>query len=803
MYSSSRLLKGAPWRVIVVAVLFAISLMLRPAAILAQSASAARFPIIAGITVEGLTSGVDMQTVIAYSGLRVGQEARPDDLMSAVKNLWNRRTFKDVKIERERETALGVFLLIRVEAMPRLRSVTITGNDELSFEEINKAIDRRNGDIMSPYDEYLAREAVRALYVKEGLLFAKIETKLVSADSLNYYDLEMSINEGVEFHVRSIEIDGNTRYTDKEIVSAFSETKTTAWYEFWASSKFDHTKFDEDKTKLSTWFRERGLLDAEIVSDTVIYDETAESVDIRITIREGSPVYIRSVKFTGNTIYPEAIMLVRLGVESGELYNETKFYKNLQVNEDQSDVTSLYADNGYLACRMEPEFVRVSPDSVDVVIRVVEGEQYTIRRIEISGNTKTRDRVIRRELYLRPGDYFNRSALIRSVRGLGMLNFFNPEALKPNIQPVDKTKVDVVLKVEERSTDTFNASVGFAGAFGLTGSIGITLNNFDISEPFSAGAGQVLGFQWEFGQASRLQTFQLSFTEPWLFGQPTSVGFNIFDTQQNFNFVMRRTGGQINLGRRFRWPDDYFRGDWSLAFERIISNTSTFFSRAGTQTALTISQTISRMSFDNIIFPTAGSRFSLSARATAGALGIGSTDFGKVGLNLDMVNPLLTIGGNTRLVLFLGSELGYVDGFRVDTTIPPGELFYMGGNGLGGFAVTPLRGYRDNSIAPFAADGRQLPPGGRMQARFVTELRFALTLNPFPIYLLSFAEAGNVWSSLRTADPFGLKRSAGFGLRMLLQPIGLLGFDVGYGFDDDPSTPGVRSGWQFHFQFGR
>ena len=803
MLSSSRPKVWADLPGLALSVICIVTMHLASIASFAQGAAQQRFPIIAGITVEGLSSGADMQTVIAYSGLRTGQELRPDDLMTAVKNLWNRRTFKDVKIERERETALGVFLVIRVAPMPRLRTVTISGNDEVSIEDINKAIDRRNGDIISPYDEYLVREAVRKLYVKEGLLFAKVETRLVPTDSLNFSDLEITVQEGVEFHVRSIVVDGNARYTDAEIAAAFSETKTTSWYEFWASSSFDQSKYEEDKTKLAAWFRERGLMDAEILDDTVIYDEASEAVDIRLTIKEGTPVYIRSVKFTGNTIYPEAIMLPRLRVEPGELYNETKFYQNLQVNEDQSDVTSLYADNGYLACRMEPEFTRVTDDSIDIVIRVVEGDQYTIRRIEISGNTKTRDKVIQRELYLRPGDYFNRSALIRSVRGLGVLNFFNPEALKPNVQPVDKTKVDVILKVEERSTDTFNASVGFAGAFGLTGSIGITLNNFDISEPFSGGAGQVLGFQWDFGQASRLQTFQLSFTEPWLFGQPTSIGFNLFDTQQNFNFAMRRTGGQINLGRRFRWPDDYFRGDWSIAFERIVSNTNTFFSRQGTQTALTISQTISRVSFDNIIFPTAGSRFLLSTRATAGALGIGSTDFGKVGINFDMVNPLLTIGGNTRLVLFLGSELGYVDGFRADTTIPPGELFYMGGNGLGGFAVTPLRGYRDNSFAPVTADGRRLPPGGRLQARFVTELRFALTLNPFPIYLLSFAEAGNVWSSLRTADPFGLKRSAGFGLRMLLQPIGLLGFDIGYGFDDDPTTPGTRSGWQFHFQFGR
>jgi outer membrane protein insertion porin family len=489
-----------------------------------------------------------------------------------------------------------------------------------------------------------------------------------------------------------------------------------------------------------------------------------------------------------------------LGILPGEVYNQKRFDENLKVNQDQTDATSLYADNGYLTAQMIPEIVRAGPDSIDIVVRVIEGEQFTVRRIEVIGNTKTRDRVIRRELFFRPGDYFNRSALIRSLRGLGVLNFFNPETIKPDVIPVDKTKVDIKLKLEERSTDTFNASVGFAGAFGLTGSVGVTLNNFDISEPFRGGAGQVLSFQWEFGQASRLQTFQLSFTEPWLFGQPTSVGFNIFDTRQNFNISVRRTGAQANIGRRFRWPDDYFRGDWSAAFERIESNTSSFFSRAGINTAVTLSQTISRTSYDNIIFPTSGSRFALSLRGTLGALGIGTTDFGKLGFTFDMVNPLLYINGNPRLVMFLGTEMGYVDGFVRDTTIPPQELFYRGGNGLGGFAITPLRGYRDNSIGPLSPTGQNL--GGRVQARFVAELRFALALNPFPIYLLSFAEAGNVWANLRTADPFGLNRSAGFGMRLLLQPIGLLGFDVGYGFDPDPFT-GARSGWQFHFQFGR
>lgn len=761
---------------------------------------APKYPIIAGITVEGLTHGEDMQTVIAYSGLRVGSDARPDDLMMAVKNLWNRRTFSDVRIDKERETALGVFLVIRVQPVSRLRRIVILGNDDMSVSNIEKAIDKRNGDIISGYDEYLARLNVKKAYEKDGMLFARVTSEMIPVDSANYFDLALTIDEGAEYTVAKIEFEGNTIFTDDELASAFEETKTKQWWQIWASAKLDLTKYKNDKELLKEWFLDKGLLDAEIVFDTVMFNDEEQNVTIRIEVNEGRQIYIRSVRFTGNTVYPEDALLRRLDVVAGELYSQKKITQNLMVNAEQSDASSLYNDNGYLAARLEPELIRVGDDSVDIVVKVNEGDRYTVRRVEIVGNNKTRDRVIRRELFSRPGDYFNRSAIIRSLRGLGVLNYFNPESLKPDVVPVDKTKVDVVYKVEERSTDTFNASVGFAGAFGLTGSVGVTLNNFDISSPLRGGAGQIMSFQWEFGQASRLQTFQVSFTEPWLMGQPTTVGFNLYDTRQNFNINIRRTGAQANIGRRFRFPDDFFRGDWTVGFERIESNIASLFYRAGVNTALNISQVISRTSYDNTIFPTSGSRFVISTKATAGALGIGSIDYGKLGINFDMVNPLLSIDGHPRLVMLIGSEMGYINGFKNDTTIPPQELFYMGGNGLGGFSLTPLRGYRDNSVGPLSSNGSAV--GGRMMARFLAEVRFALSLNPFPIYLLSFAEAGNVWSNIRTADPFGLKRAAGVGMRILLNPIGLIGFDVGYGFDIDPLTQRT-SGWQFHFQFGR
>ena len=770
------------------------------AATVALAQQQQRYPIIAGISVEGLTQGEDMQTVIAYSGLRVGSEARPDDLVMAIRNLWNRRTFADVQIVKDRETALGVFLVIRVEPAPRIRNLIVEGNDELSADDVIGAVDKRNGDIMAPYDAYEVRQRVKDLYREEGMLFAKVETELVELDSANTYDLRITVDEGVEYSVGHIEFEGNTLYTDEDLAGAFEETGTKDWYEFWASDDYDPALFEDDKKLLKAWFLEHGLLDAEILGDTVILDEENEEVIIRVTVSEGSPVYVRNIAFDGNTVYPSEVLLSRLDVRKGELYNGTKISQNLTVNETQTDASSLYNDNGYLTARLEPELTRVSQDSVDIRVRVYEGERFKIRKVSLAGNTKTKDRVIRRELFTRPGDFFSRAAVIRSIKGLGLLNYFNPENLQPNITPVDNTTVDVTYNVEERSTDTFNASIGFAGAFGLTGSVGVTLNNFDITEPLRGGAGQIMSFQWEFGQASRLQTFQLSFSEPWLFGEPTTVGFNIFDTRQNFNIDIRRTGAQVNIGRRFRFPDDFFRGDWSISFERIQSNTASIFYRQGVNTALTVSQTISRTSYDNMIFPTSGSRFSIGLRGTTGFLGIGSTDFGKVNFNFDIVNPLLSINGNPRLVMLLGSQMGFVDGFQNDTTIPPQELFYMGGNGLGGFSLTPLRGYRDNSIGPLAPNGQNL--GGRIMARFLAEFRFALSLNPIPIYLLSFAEAGNVWANIRTVDPFGLNRAAGFGLRLLLNPIGLIGFDVGYGFDPDPFT-GQTSGWRFHFQFGR
>ena len=765
----------------------------------ARSQTQPRSYIIAGITVEG-NNFADEQTIIAISGLRVGDEVKipGPKQQEALRALWQRNQFSDVDITVDKVTALGIFLTINVKEHPRFAWLDAQGNDEVSLDDLKKTVGKMRGDILTPYDAYLARAAVKKLYDKEGMMFARVETEIIATDTPAYSRLVMRIEEGAEFHVEQVNFTGNVKIPADDLADALEDTHSKPWWKLWSSSKFDKNKYEEDKKKLVSFYRNKGFIDADILRDTVVYNEEKRTVAVGIDLYEGKQYFIRSITFTGNTVYPEELLKRRLNINEREEYNVERFEKNLSGNEDQTDVASLYLDNGYLSAQLVKEEQKAGEDSVDIVVRVYEKDRFTIRRVDIVGNTKTKDQVIRREIYSRPGDFFSRSAIIRSIRGLGVLNYFNPEALRPDVKPVDNTRVDVVYKVEERSTDTFNASVGIAGSLGLTGSVGITLNNFSLGEPLRGGGGQILNLNLEFGQASNFQNYSLSFTEPWLFGSPTTLGFNMFHSNIRL-YDISRTGFSLNAGRRLRWPDDYFRADASLRVQQNEQGAAGGVYLPGKTTEYTLSTSVTRISLDNMIFPTSGSRFSLGTQFAMGSLGIGTTDYWKNTLNYETISPLLSIEGNPRLVLYLSAEAAYLTGVRQDTTIPSIERYYMGGNGLGGFAVTPLRGYTDRSIGPLVNGS---PAGGRVMMRNVMELRFALSVNPMPIYILGFAEAGNVWANLASTDPFNLKRSAGFGMRILLNPIGLLGFDYGYGFDPI-GVVGPASGWQFHFQFGR
>jgi len=483
----------------------------------------------------------------------------------------------------------------------------------------------------------------------------------------------------------------------------------------------------------------------------------------------------------------------RLGFQKGYIYDVEKFEQNLRGTPDQTDVASLYLDNGYLTFNLEPEEKRVAEDSLDITIRVYERNQFHIGRVDIKGNTKTKDKVIRRELYTRPGDFFSRAAIIRSVRQLSQLNYFNPEKLKPDYRLLDDKTVDLTYEVEEKSSDNVNASVGYSGAFGVTGALGFTINNFDITAPFEGGGGQILNFEWQFGEGARFRTFSIGFTEPWLFDTPTSLGVSLFDTRTVYVYDLRQSGGSVRLGRRFKWPDDFFRGDWIFRFQinDIIDGGGLY--QNGKSSQFSITQIFSRNSTDSPIFPTIGSNFSLSIEMSGGPLLPGNVDYHKWIFSGETFTPLF---GSERLVLYTSTLQGYVAKFKEDTHINPIDLFIMGGgNGLGVLSTTPLRGYEDRSIGP--------AQGGYVLTKHTAELRLAVALNPIPIYLLGFVEGGNVFENFRKADFLDLNRSYGFGARLLINPIGLIGFDYGYGADDVSPKDGKPDGWRFHFQFGR
>ena len=757
---------------------------------------------ILGISVEGNTV-VQPSAIIANSGLKVGDEISftrvgnilisGDKIRNAIKQLWALRVFKKVSIEIENQVGDGVYLLIRVEEYPRLDDVIVEGAKAISVKDIKNKINLVRGQVIAENRLTSIANDIRKAYEEKGYFLVDVKFDIIPTKE-GRANLKVSINEGKKISIKKIIFEGNVKVKDGDLKGEMKDTKEKKWWMFWRTAKFDRKKYEEDKKKIIEYYRKKGFKDATILDDSVYVDEKRENLFIKIKLFEGPQYKIRNITWEGNTIFDDKILSDRLGFKSGEVYNREKFERNLYGNEQQTDVASLYLDNGYLTMSMQPEEVRVAEDTLDIVIHVFEGKQFRIRRVDIKGNTKTKDKVIRRELYTVPGKYFSRSDIVRSIRNLAVLNYFNPEKLKPDYRMVSDSTVDLTYEVEEKSSDTFNASVGYS-SFGLIGSIGVTFNNFSITEPWRGGDGQMLNFEWVFGRYD-YRTFSLGFREPWFRDTPTSVGFNIVDTRYAFGYELRQTGGSFSLGKRLRWPDDYFRIDYIFGFQIYdVSGTSGYYSE-GKWTQFSLTQIISRNSVDNPIFPSIGSNVSLSTEISGGPIFPGTTDYFKIYLNSEWFDRIFNW---EKLVWYNSFDWGYVDGFRRDSFIPPIELFSMGGTGLGYIAVTPLRGYEDMSIAVTS----NRVPQGRVLMKYTTELRFGLTMNPMPIYLLIFAEAGNAWAKTRQVDLFSLKRSAGFGVRLYMQPIGLIGFDYGYGFDDVEPKDGKPDGWRFHFQFGR
>jgi outer membrane protein insertion porin family len=774
-----------------------------------------------GITVEGNISG-SAETIIAQSTIRKGDKIKlpaDENTRRAMMRLWQQNIFSDVSIEASKVIpqdggTMGVYLTIRVKEFPHTDSVIIDGNKNVGTADIQKTFTFYRNDFLRPWEIANIKNKIKALYTKEGYNYADVTPEIRPLDDgSGKVRLYLHINEGTEVTIRHIDFQGNTLVSSSDLRGAMDDThekgKFPSLVGFFHSGNFDEKKFADDKQKMLAFYRSKGFHDASILKDSEWVTNQSD-MNILVTVYEGPQYYVRNIAIVGNEVFSDQEIRANLGFKTGDLYNVEKFELNLKgPTPDFVDVGSLYYDRGYIVnINKEENIVRhdypVTGDSIDITIHIAEGKRNYIRNVDIAGNTKTKDFVIRRELYTRPGDAFSRSSIIRSLRQLAQLNYFNQEKLVPDVKPVpDATQFDVTYNVEEKSSDTFNASLGYGGTIGLTGSVGLSFNNFDIADPLHGGAGQIASISAEFGQLS-YRTLSLSFTEPWLFQEPTALGFSIFNQQSNIYYSLTRTGATISVGRRFRVPDDFFRGDWTLLGQHSnISNGGGIYT-PGIYDEVSIQQVISRNSTDDPLFPSAGSELAFLTKLAYLPLKSSTINFAnyyKVGFTLKFYSNLVQFNPTNKIVLATVADVGQLGGISGNPFVPPPERFTMGGSGLAtGFYTIPLRGYNDASIGTQTINGAT--QGGLFYNRYVAELRFQISREPIPIFLETFAEAGNVWKDFSSSDPFTLKRAAGIGARVQVPAVGLIGIDLGYGFDSNVPF-GPVSGWHTHFQFGR
>jgi len=746
---------------------------------------------IASIAIEGNRTA-EASSIRLNSGLMVGDEVNREDLQKAVKNLWSLGLFSDIKIYVANQGVDGIDLLLRVKEYSRLNKVILEGNDEIDTDDIEKEILVYKGMKVSAYKISKIKKTIKNMYLEEGYLLAeiKIDTVAVSKGIVN---LDIIIDEREEVQVEKITFQGNLAIDDDDLRGAMDEISENTW---WRSADFNQEKYEADLELVLAYYREQGYRDAEILSDSLSYSDDNKEMFIEIRVYEGEKYYFGDIDFNGNTIFSKQELAYILGINTGDAYNQKKYNEGITEHLQKE-----YYNQGYLFAQINPKEIPVGIDTLDVTFNIVEGNVVSVKEINIIGNTKTHEKVIRREFKLQPGDVFNSARLERSIRDITILNYFSN--VMPNVLLIenDTKHVNLEVTVEEKSTDMANMSAGYSQRDGLIGSIGLAFNNFSLAHPFSGGDGQRLTFDWQFGSFYR--SLSVGFTEPWVFNTPTLVGFSIFSTRTGGGYYpwdSDNIGLTLRIGRRFHWPDSFFRGDWIFRVaESSITNVrdqdllqSYYRSGFTNIRQMSVTQIISRDSRDQPEFPTRGSVFSLSTQLSGGPFG-GDAQYIKNIFSAEWFIPM-PLG----LVIYSKNMYGILEEIRRQSTIQYGEYFYLGGSGLS-FSES-LRGYDDGRVGPVSPAGS--PIGGRSIVKNTLELRFPIAPNP-TIFGLLFMEAGNVWTTIGETDPFDLKRSVGAGVRLFMPMLGIIGIDFGYGFDYINQF-GQREGqWKVHFQFGK
>jgi len=739
-----------------------------------------------GLSVVG-NQQADAGLIVATSGLVVGEQLKGEKIQTAIRQLWKLELFSDIKVIADNVTTDGAFLIIRVKEFPRLELIDIGGGKKIGKDDIEEVIDLLPGQVLSPSVPILLKRKLEVLAEEKGYLLAEFTIEVRDGSEDNLKILHIRTKEGQKVKIKSIFFTGNLAYSEKKLRKRLDNTKQKALFK---SGEFHRDKFEEDLSLLIDFYRENGYRDAHIIGDTIWYSDNLKRMFIDIQIEEGNQYYFGNVSFSGSDLINEEELRRQLLFKPGEVFNQEKY--DISVRER---LGSRFYDRGYIYAQIQAAEVPVGGDTLDINININPGNQFSVREIHIRGNSKTREKIIRREFVLNPGDTFNVSKLRRSVREVIILNFFAD--VRPDVEDVNEREVDLWVEVEEKPTDQANFSAGYSERDGVIGAIGFTAPNL-------FGTGQRLSLDWNFGQ--RYSSFSISYTEPWLFDTETLVGVSFYDVKRRWvdGFSENLIGGSLRFGRRFRWPDDYFRGDWIYRIERSkYSEFSASFRERNersiiegdTRTSNTVTQVVTRDSRDFPEFPTSGSVASLTTEL-AGGIFTGDNSYHKHIFSLEWYAPFLP-----KIVLYNQILYGFLAGYSEDPTdIPLLEYFFMGGSGLS--LGTPLRGYDERSVGPHSSSGGSAL-GGKSQLKTSVELRVNLVDNP-TIYGLLFAEAGNTWLNFDQTDPYDLKRSVGFGVRLFMPLVGLIGLDYGYGLDFFDPVTGKRVGqWKPHFQFGR
>ncbi|HCP41650.1 MAG TPA: outer membrane protein assembly factor BamA [Cryomorphaceae bacterium] len=784
---------------------------------------------IAGITVSGAGS-LDPNVVIMLTNLRVGDNIQfPDPkLADAIRTLWRQQLFEDITFKVVSKVGKKVYLDIQLVALPKLSKYYMTGLKKAWKDDIREELDLRAGKVVNENLKVMSRNKIKKYFFEKGYLNAAVEV-LEKGDTTynNAVILGFKIDPGARVKIGDIIFTGNEAVSEKVLRKAMKNTKIKGKAIF-KSSKLKKKEYREDLRAIVAKYNTLGYRDARVVSDTV-YSVSDELVQIDIVVEEGKKYYFGDITFIGNSKYETELLSGILKIEPGDIYDSQHLNERVSFDPNGNDVASIYLNNGYLFSQVIPVEKNVTNDTIGIEIRIQEGRQATIRKVSISGNERTNDHVIYREVRTKPGDLFSKAMIQRTIRELSQLGYFDQQQIGVNPVPDPQTgTVDLEYTVVERSTSQLELQGGW-GAGRVVGTLGLNFNNFSARninkkrawQPLPTGDGQTINIRAQ-SNGLYFQSYNASFTEPWLGGRkPNSFTGTIYHNVQT-NGVERTnpnrqslyiTGINFGLGQRLKWPDDYFTLYQGIEFRRFnLDNYPTGFLNytKGISNNVNYKFTLGRNNTDVPIFPTRGSQISFAAELTppfsmfrdnidyknlSSEERFRLVEYHKWKLNADWFAPI-----TSKFVIRTHGEFGFLGSYNKDLGLPPFERFYVGGDGLTNFVIDGreiigLRGYQNNSITPAG--------GGALYNKYIFELRYIIANTPSAqVFPLVFMEAGNNYDNFWDYRAFNLKRSAGAGIRIFMPMFGLMGVDVGYGFDPEPNGA-TASGWQTHFIIGQ